>query len=116
MSESENSPREQKRAYWRNHIETWRQSDISQRKYCEQAKISFHSFSWWLGRGLKSEPKRAKAKTMTFVPVTIKEPSQVKTTQLDMALIFPNQTRLVLPQTMPTQDLLNIVKALGGLA
>ena len=108
--------REQKREYWRNHIEAWRQSGLSQKRYCEQAQISLHSFCWWHGRGLKSKPKKPGLKTMSFVPVFTKESKPQIETQHELALILPNQTKLLLPSNMANNDLINLVKVLGGLS
>ena len=30
------------------HIEHWRQSGISQKRYCEQNEITYHKFHYWL--------------------------------------------------------------------
>ncbi len=40
----------QKRAYYEEHIEAWRNSGLSQVKYCEQAHISYGSFKSWSGK------------------------------------------------------------------
>jgi len=32
------------------HIELWRRSGISQKKYCEQNEITYHIFHYWLRR------------------------------------------------------------------
>jgi hypothetical protein len=35
---------EKKRAYYEEHIEAWRNSGLTQEKYCEQANICYGSF------------------------------------------------------------------------
>ena len=107
---------EQKRAYWRNHIDNWKQSGLSQRKYCEQAKISLYSFSWWHGRGLKSEPQKTAGRQISFVPVIPKEANLGIQNQLVVTLILPNQTKVLLPTDMANNDLIHLVKALGGIS
>jgi hypothetical protein len=45
----------QKRTYYEEHIEAWRNSGLSQVKYCEQAHISYGSFKSWSGKLKQSE-------------------------------------------------------------
>lgn len=41
---------EQKRQHWQQHIEAWRQSQLTQREYCKQQAIPFSCFSYWRTR------------------------------------------------------------------
>jgi hypothetical protein len=114
MSEPIQTPRSIKREYWHNHIDNWLSSGLSQTKYCEQENISFASFSWWRTKGLKG---KTKAKKLYFVPAVIKEPeTAVSNLHINIELIFPNQTKLVLPSNLPVTNLVSIVKSLGGLS
>lgn len=100
-----------KRAFWQNHVDQWRKSGLSQAKYCLKENISFHSFSWWKTRGLKSNKS-----DLSFVPVVIKETEKPAAQQSDIHLILPNQTKLVLPATLPLNNLVSIIKIIGGLS
>lgn len=111
MSESIQTPRTIKQEYWCKHIDNWLASGISQTKYCERENISLASFSWWRTKGLKN---KAKSKTLSFVPAIIKEPEP--SVCYDLQIIFPNNTKLVLPSNLPTNSLVAIVKSLGGLS
>lgn len=51
-----------KRTYYEEHIEAWRNSGLSQVKYCEQANICYGSFKTWRGK-----LKRSEAVETTFV-------------------------------------------------
>ena len=42
--------REQAEQCMFNHIEQWKQSNLSQKQYCEQYEITYHSFHYWLRR------------------------------------------------------------------
>ena len=101
----------EKRAFWLNHIEEWHKSGLSQNKYCLKENLSFHSFSWWKTRGLKPTKKE-----ISFVPVVIKEDDKSVALQSDIYLMFPNQTKLVLPSTLPLNSLISIISAIGGLS
>jgi len=104
MSESKQT--NTKKELWRKHIEAWKVSNLSQNKYCEQENISLASFSWWRTKGLKN--------TVSFVPATVKPHVPIMTN--DIQLIFPNQTKLVLPSNLAVNDLISLIKALGGLS
>lgn len=104
----------EKRSYWLNHINQWRESGLSQSKYCGRENISFHSFSWWKTRGLKDKLKN---ETMNFVPAIVKAPNNENVQlQKDIHLILPNQTKLILPITMPLNNLVSLIKSVGGVS
>ena len=44
---------EQKRRFWKQHIETWRSGHLNQTEYCRQHKLIVHRFVYWK-RKLKS--------------------------------------------------------------
>lgn len=103
-----------KKEYWRKHIENWQAGNVSQKKYCQQENISFSNFSWWRARGLKD---KAKERKMIFVPAVIKKHEAVISQRNnDIQLVMPNQTKLTLSSTLPLNDLVSIIKSLGGLS
>lgn len=114
MSESKQITKTAKREYWRKHINNWLASGLSQTKYCHQENISFANFAWWRTRGLKD---KSTAKKISFVPAVVKE-TEHALTQLhaNIQLIFPNQIKLILPSSLPVNNLVTIVKSLGGLS
>ena len=57
---------DQKHYFWKQHIEAWRESQLSQRVYCDQNKLSFSSFGYWRKR-LQTN-KNAEKK---LIPVTV---------------------------------------------
>lgn len=40
--------------YWRKHYESWRQSSLTQRAYCDEQGLSFAMFRQWRTRLLES--------------------------------------------------------------
>lgn len=38
-----------KQEVWQSHMDQWKQSKLSQEKYCEQAGINYHTFVYWRG-------------------------------------------------------------------
>ena len=114
MSESQQAIPIIKSEYWRKHIENWLSSNLSQKKYCAQENISFASFSWWRTKGSKDKAKRKK---ISFVPAVIKElEPPIFQPHANIRLIFPNQIKLELPSNLPINNLVAIIKSLGGLS
>jgi len=58
--------REERRSYWRDHIEQWRQSGQSKRAYCRAQELNPASFYRWQGK-LDDAPKE----TPGFIPVRL---------------------------------------------
>ena len=41
---------EQKRSHWKQHIERWRSSRMTQKAYCQQHDLGYHKFTYWKKR------------------------------------------------------------------
>ena len=104
----------EKSVFWLNHINQWRASGLSQAKYCLKENISHHSFSWWRSKRFKNTLKK---NSVSFVPAVVSKAENIAINlQGDIHLIFPNQTKLMLPATLGLDNLISIVKSLGGLS
>jgi len=56
----------QKRDVWQRHIEGWRQSNLSQKAYCQQQDLSFTSFGYWRTRLNRNTDSRGQFIPMSF--------------------------------------------------
>ncbi len=66
MSDSESSHAEQleqKRAFWKRHIESWRTSGMRQVDYCRRHDLKGHQFAYWKKRFVRTDAG------LTFVPL-----------------------------------------------
>ena len=60
---AEQTRKEEKKQFWKSHIEAWENSGLSQIEYCRQHDLVRCRFTYWKGKlDKKSEP-------VTFVPV-----------------------------------------------
>ena len=59
---------EQKRTLWKQHIENWRSSGITQKAYCRQHDLKGHQFTYWKKRFVQTDTG------ITFVPLKIRRP------------------------------------------
>jgi len=57
---------EQKRTFWKQHIERWRSSGQTQRDYCRQHELRPHQFTYWKKRFVETDAG------ITFVPLKIR--------------------------------------------
>jgi hypothetical protein len=57
---------EQKRSCWKQHIEGWRSSGMTQTAYCQQHELSGHQFTYWKKRFVQTETG------IRFVPIKIR--------------------------------------------
>ena len=60
------STREERRTYWREHIEKWQQSGQSKRAYCREHGLKTANLYRWCAKLLKGEQRRPQ-----FIPVRL---------------------------------------------
>jgi hypothetical protein len=46
---------EQKRTYWKQHIESWQQTGLTQAEYCRQHNLKHYQLVYWKKHFLKTE-------------------------------------------------------------
>jgi len=46
---------EQKRIYWKQHIDRWQETGITQTEYCRRHKLKHHQLVYWKKRFLETE-------------------------------------------------------------
>jgi hypothetical protein len=56
---------EQKRSYWKQQIEQWQQTGLTQAEYCRRNNLKHHQLVYWKKRYLKTETD------ISFVPVPL---------------------------------------------
>ena len=75
------SKREVNRQRWLERIQTWNQSDLSQKAFCAQYHLGLASFQRWR-RIFMMEEKSKEYSPVTFLPVNLIEPSASNLTLL----------------------------------
>jgi hypothetical protein len=86
------------------HIEQWKKSDLSQKKYCSQHNIRYHVFHYWFKRFREALP--VIDKMSSFVKLQVEQPA----TAANAELIFPDGKRLVFHEPVSS----SFIKALIG--
>jgi hypothetical protein len=72
-----------KAQFWQDQIESWSKSGVTQRRYCEDNKLSFSSFTYWRG---KQQVKKIVANK--WLPIKVTAPSST------ISVILPGNIRL----------------------
>lgn len=75
MEQIPENKQQNKRAYWRQHIEGWRQSGLSQQDYCQSNDIALATFGYWRRKLKKSEADKPR-----FYPLIVSAQAPSETT------------------------------------
>ncbi len=71
---------------WRQHMEGWHQSQLTQKEYCKQNDLSFSSFCYWRARLNRSTTNGSK-----LIPVAVGR------TAVSVTVFLPGGLRLEVP-------------------
>lgn len=94
-----------KTRYWREHIERWSSSGLSQRAYCEQHDLKPHNLSYWKN---KLDTRQTSAAEDGFVPVVLESiPAPLAS---GLSVLHPNGVRV--EGFSSVQDIATVIKAL----
>ena len=58
---------EQKRSYWKQHIDSWQETGLTQIEYCRRNNLKHHKLVYWKKRFLKTETD------VSFVPIKLED-------------------------------------------
>jgi hypothetical protein len=58
---------EQKRIYWKQHIESWQETGLTQAEYCRRHNLKHYQLVYWKKRFLKTETD------VSFVPLRLED-------------------------------------------
>jgi len=86
--------RTKKHLFWKQQLDNWRKSGLSQKAYCDQQALKTSSFSYWV-KQLQPED----APSSKLIPITI--PSEVISVRLTTSAIQLDVSVDVLEQVLP---------------
>jgi len=67
LEELANSTTHPNPKFWKSHIKTWEQSNLTRAEYCRQQKLSYWSFDHWR----RKKPGKKRKATVSFAPVPV---------------------------------------------
>lgn len=98
--------REINRRRWFDRIESWEQSGLTQKAFCEQQQLGLGSFQRWRGIFLRGE-KPAVSSAVSFLPVNV-TPAPASS----LALVIDDHLRIEIPAGFDPVILQQVVQAL----
>ena len=103
---------EQKRIYWKQHIDSWQATGLTQTEYCRRHNLKHHQLVYWKKRFLKTEAE------VSFVPLKLEDlldiPAQPDQTSL--TLVIHNQFKIEIKAGFDAQLLRQLIFALRAMA
>jgi len=98
--------REANRQRWFDRIETWKESGLIQKAFCEQQQLGLGSFQRWRGIFMRGEKPEASS-AMSFLPVNV---AVDKASSL--AVLIDDHLRIEIPAGFDPVTLKQVVQAL----
>ena len=104
---------EQKRAYWKQHIDSWQQTGLTQAEYCRRHNLKHHQLVYWKKRFLKTETD------VTFVPLKFKDLLDIPSSgpeHASLTLVIDNQFKIEIRAGFDPQLLRQLIFSLRAMA
>ena len=98
--------REANRQHWFDRIETWKQSGLTQKAFCEQQQLRLGSFQRWRGIFMRGERPEASS-AVSFLPVNV-----TAAPASSLALRIDDHLRIEIPAGFDPVTLKQVVQAL----
>ena len=96
-----------KREFWKNHIQSWQQSGLTQIDYCRQNNLKNHQWCYWHRKILKPSDTDVKFIPLSFSPGKI-SPSNIN-------VVTPNGYRIEFDHGFDVSKLCRLLKTVRGL-
>jgi uncharacterized GH25 family protein len=103
---------EQKRTYWKQHIDSWQETGLTQAEYCRQHNLKHYQLVYWKKRFLKTETD------VSFVGLKLEDLLDIvpQPDRASLSLVIYNQFKVEISAGFDAQLLRQLIFALRGLA
>ena len=102
---------EQKRSYWKQQIEQWQQTGLTQAEYCRRNNLKHHQLVYWKKRYLKTQTEVSFAAVQLEDLLDIPAPAD----QSSLTVVIDNQFKVEVTEGFDPQLLRQLIVALRGL-
>lgn len=102
---------EQKRSYWKQHLDSWQQTGLTQAEYCRRYNLKHHQLVYWKKRFLKTETD------VSFVPLKLSDLLDLPEPSLPagLCLVVNNEFKIEIRHGFDADLLRHLIVALRGL-
>jgi hypothetical protein len=103
---------EQKRTYWKQHIDSWQETGLTQAEYCRRHNLKHYQLVYWKKRFLKTES------AVSFVPLELERLLDIPCQQdrAPLCLVINNHFKIKISAGFDPQLLRQLIFTLRGLA
>ena len=103
---------EQKRTYWKQHIDSWQETGLTQAEYCRRHNLKHYQLVYWKKRFLKTET------AVSFVPLELEDLLNIpcQPDRAALCLVVNNHFKIEISAGFDPQLLRQLIFALRGLA
>jgi hypothetical protein len=102
---------EQKRSYWKQQIEQWQQTGLTQAEYCRRNNLKHHQLVYWKKRYLKTQSDVSFAAIQLEDLLDIPAPAD----QASLTVVIDNSLKVEVTEGFDPQLLRQLIVALRGL-
>ena len=96
--------RQARRQQIKEYLNNWRISNLSQKDYCSQNNLNYHTFNIWVKKfGVGTRPRKR-----AFVALRINDRSQAD--KGSIAIRYPNGVHLTVPAAMDIQRVIELIR------
>jgi len=102
----------QKRTYWKQHIDDWQQTGLTQTEYCRRHNLKHHQLVYWKKRFLKTETD------VSFVSLKLDDLLDIpaRPDHASLSLVIDNHFKIDIRAGFDARLLRQLIYALRGLA
>jgi len=101
----------QKRSYWKQQIEQWQQTGLTQAEYCRRNNLKHHQLVYWKKRYLNTQSDVSFAAVQLEDLLDIPAPAD----QSSLTVVIDNQFKVEVTEGFDPQLLRQLIVALRGL-
>ena len=103
---------EQKRTYWKQHIESWQETGLTQIEYCRRHNLKHHQLVYWKKRFFKTET------AVTFAFLNLEDLLDIpgQSQRASLCLVINDSFKIEIRSGFDTQLLRQLIFALRALA
>ena len=102
---------EQKRSYWKQQIEQWQQTGLTQAEYCRRNNLKHHQLVYWKKRYLKTQSDVSFAAIQLEDLLDIHAPAD----QASLTVVIDSPLKVEVTEGFDPQLLRQVIIALRGL-
>lgn len=100
--------RKKKEQHWRDHLHTWKKSDLTQTEYCRRNQLSIKCFTYWKSRLEKPDP------SIKLVPVPV-SPAREYQQSAEIVFVLKDRYRVEVGDRFNPETFEKLVRVLARL-